>query len=340
MLRPDYHHEASGGLYQNIMMKQAFQKNVPSLSRVFDESISYAFMDNTFIHGYDYYRSLQEEENILTEDAYNQSEYKRQNINWHEGMTEMQAQVLSERYDRDAFYAQYTQNISAFNPARIGGLLVGGIPDPINYIPFLGWAARISKVANTVNKMPILGMAANAMIGQSAFETVKWSTIHDMGGDVNFEAALIDVAIAGMIGSGAGLLFGGIGKNSGLQEKLGQIEYQKKLPWTEHSDDLVVSGVHIVDGVPINSRGKRLIGDPDSPPQSGHPPTKEVDPDQLWTQEEWRQEQIKNQEKTIDDNINQTKQEQPELTKLFDQTVESLSNVLRKAKSCTLGFFS
>ena len=340
MLRPDYYHEASGGLYQEIMMKQGFQENIPSLGRIFKESVNYAFMDNTFVHGYDYLRSLEDEENVLTEEAYNQSEYKRDSINWHEGMTEMQAKVLSERNDRDAFYAQYTQNVGAFNPARIGGLLVGGIPDPINYLPFLGWAGRLSRVAKTVNKMPVLGMAANAMIGQSAFETVKWSSIHNMGGDINIEGALIDVALAGMIGSGAGLLFGGLGKNSGLQEKLGQIEYQKKLPWTEHTDDLVVSGVHVSDGMTVNSRGERLLNDPDAPPQAGHPPTKEVDPDEVWTQAEWRQEQIKNQEKTIDDDINQARQDQPEDVSLFDKTVESLANVLRKTKSCTLGLFT
>ena len=90
----------------------------------------------------------------------------------------------------------------------------------------------------------------------------------------------------------------------------------------------------------VNGRGERLLNDPDAPPQAGHPPTKEVDPDEVWTQAEWRQEQIKNQEKTIDDDINQARQDQPEDVSLFDKTVESLANVLRKTKSCTLGLFT
>lgn len=341
MYRPDYTHEYNNSLYQDIMMRNALQKNVPSMGDIFTQSISHSFHDATFMHAGDYLSTLEsdEEANLLTKEEYNASPYARDRISWHDGMTETQAKVLAERHDRDAFYSMYTKNVSAFNPARIGGMIVGGIPDPINYIPFLGWAGRISKVARTLNKMPVLGMAANSMVNQAAFETAKYTAIYNIGGDIDYKAAVLDVAIAGLIGSGAGLLFGGVGKNSGLQEKLGQIDYQKKLPWTEHSEDLVVSGVHVVDGVPVNNRGERLLVDKDAPPEVGHPPTKE--PDKIWTQEEWRQEQIKNQEKTIDDEVNETRRSKPpEEMNVAEKTVEALANVFRQAKSCTLGLFT
>ena len=35
------------------MMKQAFQQNVPSLGRIFKESVSYGFMDNGYIFSFD-----------------------------------------------------------------------------------------------------------------------------------------------------------------------------------------------------------------------------------------------------------------------------------------------
>ena len=320
MYRPDYIHEYDNSLYQDIMMRNAFQKNIPSMGDIFTESISHSFHDATFMHAGDYLSTLEsdEEANLLTKEEYNASPYARDRISWHDGMTETQAKVLAERHDRDAFYSMYTKNVSAFNPARIG---------------------RISKVARTLNKMPVLGMAANSMVNQAAFETAKYTAIYNVGGDINYKAAVLDVAIAGLIGSGAGLLFGGVGKNSGLQQKLGQIEYQKKLPWNEHSEDLAVSTVHVVDGVPVNNRGERLLVDKDAPPEVGHPPTKE--PDKIWTQEEWRQEQIKNQERTIDDEVNETRRSKPpEEMNVAEKTVEALANVFRQAKSCTLGLFT
>ena len=327
MLRPEYYHEYNGGLYQDLMMQQAFQQNVPSLGRVFEESISFAFNDNTFIHGADYLETINEEnaQNALTEEEYNHSQYSRKQLGWHEGITEVQAKVLSERYDRETFYAQYTGNVGAFNAARIGGLIIGGIPDPINYIPYVGILSKVSRVARLLHKMPVLGMAANSMISQTAFETAKYTAIAQMGGDINYRAAVMDVAIAGLIGSGAGLLFGGLGAKSGLQKRIGQSEF---------SNDLVVAGVFNGDRIPVSNRGQALITSVDDPINTLTSPTTKPEPPII------RNEEIINHEQIINNKIDETIKVAPtDKVNIVKQTVEAISNVIRKAKSCTLGLF-
>ena len=50
---------------------------------------------------------------------------------------------------------------------------------------------------------------------------------------------------------------------------------------------------------------------------------------------------IKNQEKTIDDEVNETRRSKPpEEMNVAEKTVEALANVFRQAKSCTLGLFT
>ena len=59
MLRPEYQHQYNNGIYQDIMVRNAIQESVPSMKRVFQESVRYAFEDNTFMHAKDYLRTLQ-----------------------------------------------------------------------------------------------------------------------------------------------------------------------------------------------------------------------------------------------------------------------------------------
>tara|TARA_R100000781_G_C4076074_1_gene126127 strand:+ start:767 stop:1753 length:987 start_codon:yes stop_codon:yes gene_type:complete len=327
MLREDWRHEFSGGLYQDILVKQALSKNIPSLGNIFSESVSNAFFDNTFMHGADYFETIDESspKTVLTEEEWNMSPYARKQLKWHEGITETQAKVFSERFDRESFYAQYTQNVDAFHPARIAGMIVGGIPDPINYIPFVGIAGKVSKIARIVDKMPVLGMTANAMFGQTAFETVKWSTINKMGGEVDYKGAILDVAIAGLIGTGAGLLFGGVGKKSGLQKRIGMNEY---------TNDLIVSEVFTNDRIPVTNRGQNLITSIDDPVNTLTPPTIKEPPIIN------RNEEIINHEQVINNKIDETIKVNPtDKVGIVKQTLEKMTNVLRTAKSCTLNLF-
>ena len=330
MLRPEYQHQYNNGIYQDIMARNAIQDSVPSMKRVFQESVRYAFEDNTFMHAKDYLRTLQapEDSKLLTKEQYNNSLYARPQTSWYEGITEKQAQVLAERHDKEVFYSTYTQNVGAFDLGRVAGLIVGGAPDPINYIPFLGLAGRFSKIARVVDKMPVLGLAANSMMSQTAFETAKYSAIASIGGDINYKAAVMDVAIAGLIGGGAGLLFGGLGSNSGLSKKVSESDFSK---------DLIVSGVMNGDRLSITGRGKTIVSDIYDKGQlllsNG---SEKIDDMIVRTQE------IKKQESVLDF-VEPTNKPDIEtnlvVQDITTKDVSSFSEALRKTKSCLLGLF-
>jgi len=324
MVLPEYPYEYNQGMYQNVLMQSAISKYIPTGFGVFKKSVSFAFQDNTFSHVADYLRTLQapEDKNILTKDEYLASEHFRKEVRWQEGMTEKQAEVLSQRQDRESFYGVYMKNASMLSFGGISGMIIGSIPDPINYIPFLGWSNKVAKTANIARKIPALRMSANAMIGQTAFEAVKQGTTYKLGGDIHWEAAMIDVAIAGLIGAGAGVIFGGLGSKSGLA---------KKIQESNRGDNLAIAGTHIGDDIPVNNMGKNLELENG---EVNTPPTQEPELDLTF-----REEQIKTQEEMI---TIVEKEVQPDTTPtntLAEQNEGYFANALRKTKSCLLGLF-
>lgn len=164
---------------------------------------------------------------LLTEDGYKESEYYRDGIKWFEGMTLGQAEVMAESHDRDRYYSQLTQNISFFSGkgvAMFGGILAGSLPDPLNYVPFLGLASRVvrsgrmlAKAKNARNAFKadraplspwtrVLTDITDPMIGAGianfaiADKRSKFQEQHD------YKMVLMDMAVAGGIGLGiAGL---------------------------------------------------------------------------------------------------------------------------------------
>lgn len=236
MILPEYPFEWQGGMYQQMYVNEAINNYVPSSWGVFKQSANYAFHDNSFIHAIDYIDSITDD-NIISEEQFIEKGYGESGVQYKEGMTDTQAHVLQQINERDKFYARYMKNTSVLSFGGITGMIVGSIPDPINYIPFVGWAGRISKVARIANKMPMLAMSANSMAGQTAFEIVKQSHLKSLGRDVNWLGAMADVGIAGVIGFG----FGGLGKLSGLRKKIANID-----PET-HQDNLINTLTHNSD---------------------------------------------------------------------------------------------
>ena len=323
MILPKYEYEYNGGLYQNMLVNEAIGNYVPTSMGVFKKSASYAFNDNSFLHIKDYIRSLQasEDQNRLTQEEYKESEYYRKENYWKDGLTEKQAQILAERTDRENFYSSYMKNSSMLNPAAITGMIIGGLPDPVNYIPFLGWSGRVAKTANLVRRMPALRMSANAMIGQTAFETVKQTTAHKLGGDIHWKAAVIDVALAGVIGGGIGFL-GGLGSKSGLA---------KKIQDSPKDNDLAVAGIHISNNKPVENIGRSIETDT---PEILSTATKDPDIDPTFRKDYDKElkERLKFLEKDSDQDVTSKTRKTKTREEILNDSL--LSNALRKTKSC------
>jgi len=295
MILPEYPFEWQGGMYQQMFINEAVNKYVPSSWGVFKQSANYAFHDNSFVHAIDYIDSLTDDE-VISEEQFNEKGYSESGVKYTEGMTDTQAHVLQQMNERDKFYARYMKNTSMLSFGGITGMIVGSIPDPINYIPFVGWAGRISKVARIANKMPMLAMSANAMAGQTAFEVVKQTHLKSLGRDVNWLGAMADVGIAGVLGFG----FGGLGKLSKLRNKIAKTDQNT------HQQNLAVALTTNGEGTPTSNM---LINDLD--PVTTTPPTMALAINDI----EFRQKQIQLHQSSLDRQSAEFKQESIDLQK-------------------------
>jgi hypothetical protein len=295
MILPEYPFEWQEGMYQQMFVNEAINNYVPSSWGVLKQSANYAFHDNSFVHVSDYIDSLTDSE-VISEEQFKEKGYAESGVQYKEGMTDTQANVLQQMNERDKFYATYMKNTSMLSFGGITGMIAGSIPDPINYIPFVGWAGRISKVARIANKMPMLAMSANAMAGQTAFEVVKQTHLKSLGRDVNWLGAMADVGIAGVLGFG----FGGLGKLSKLRNKIARTDQNT------HQQNLAVALTTNGEGTPTSNM---LINDLD--PVTTTPPAMALAINDI----EFRQKQIKLHQSSLDKQSNEFKQEPIDLQK-------------------------
>ena len=264
MYLPEYTAEINNSMFGNAMMNKAIQEYIPSPWGVFKQSASYAFNDNSFIHAYDYLDSFVTPSGVITKEEFDEKFGSVSNVTYEEGITERQAQILQQSIERDKFYARYMRNTSMLSVGGITGMIAGSVLDPINYIPFIGWAGRISKVARIASKMPMLGMTANAMLGQTTFEVVKQTHLKSLGKDVNWAGAMIDVGMAGVLGMG----LGGLGSLSGLAKKMRSVDINThnqnlSVALTANSDRTPTSNMQVNDIDPITTVAPETIVDTD-----------------------------------------------------------------------------
>ena len=322
MYLPKYSFEWNDGMYQNVLMNEALQQYVPSSFGVFKESASYAFNDASFFHVADYLSTLDPNQEVLTEEQWRDRGYNESGVQYEEGVTDRQAQILQQRVERDRFYGEYMKNASMLSVGGIAGMVVGSLPDPINYIPFVGWAGRIAKVARIASKMPVLAMSANAMIGQATFETIKQSHYKSLGKDVDWQAVFVDVAIAGTLGAG----LGGLGKLSGLKRSLSTADP------SIHHNNLAIAGTHIADQRPVEVKIQGLY-DTETIPEFTIKATRDISDDPLFV----RNQEINTQERAFETLSKEVEPEPTPLARLAQEEEALIADRLRKTKSCQSG---
>ena len=150
------------------------------------------------------------------EEQWQSSEFFREGLKFEEQMTEGQARLLAERYDRSA---QYSNLVSRANSggdygAIFGGMFIGSIPDPINFIPWLGFAKKgkqaKSLIDATTRGRAALRGGAEAAIGTAAFHPLFALEKGAYQEEYDISMALVDVGLAAGIGAGLGSIFGRI----------------------------------------------------------------------------------------------------------------------------------
>ena len=189
----------------------------PSLSVIFGESVKEGLRQIT-PHLLQSYADIQYAGGTVYEDEeqWKASEFFREGLKFEERMTEGQARLLAERHDSSSRYANLLSRVDTFGDygAMLGGVFLGSIPDPINFIPWLGFIKKgkqaKSLIDATTRTRAALRGGLEAAIGTAAFHPLFALEKGAYQEEYDISMALQDVAIGAGIGGGLGFLFGRI----------------------------------------------------------------------------------------------------------------------------------
>lgn len=150
------------------------------------------------------------------EEQWRGSEFFREGLKFQKKMTEGQARLLAERHDQSAQYSNLLSRANSLGDygAIFGGMFIGSIPDPINFIPWLGFVKKGNQAkslidATTRGRAALRG-SAEAAIGTAAFHPLFALEKGAYQEEYDISMALIDVSIGAGIGAGLGSIFGRI----------------------------------------------------------------------------------------------------------------------------------
>lgn len=169
---------------------------VPSNSMLFSESMLYGLRTMWWQEMIDEMRfDNASQGTVISEENFKESPFYREGLEWYEGATIGQLKVMAENHDRNMHFAQLTQNVSIFSgtgAVMMGGLIAGSLPDPLNFIPFIGLSRRVVKGAKLLASIKTASSAfRSSKIPQSALARTLTDVVDPMIG-----AGLANLAIA------------------------------------------------------------------------------------------------------------------------------------------------
>ncbi|MBQ9536159.1 MAG: hypothetical protein IJU79_00040 [Desulfovibrionaceae bacterium] len=169
----------------------------------------------------------------IDEKTWRESEWYREGVEYTDAMTPERAQALAENYDerrfREALVAAGDQAYGALGRiAGFGAMMIGGLPDPINLIPFSG-GMKAAKVAATEaisagKSAWVAGIKAGAKagtvegaLGGAVSSALTLPDLKAKGEDIGFADFLMTVGVSAGIGSVIGGIGGGISAYRGVK---------------------------------------------------------------------------------------------------------------------------
>lgn len=154
----------------------------------------------------------------LSQEEYQQGPFFRKDIPWDPRMTEDRAAALAAWYDAKQVRDQRLAQTDGW-AVKLFGNMLGQALDPINYIPFLGAAAKTAAVTRLgVVGGHIAAASADAAINTAIFGAATARERQGFGDDVSFQSLLLDTASAAAIGAVFGSI-GGIGEARGIRQR-------------------------------------------------------------------------------------------------------------------------
>lgn len=160
----------------------------------------------------------------------------REGVAWDERMTEGRARAIATVNDENRYRRALMQarDASTFETVLgFGGMLVGSIPDPVNFVPIAGPLSRLARTgaaaaeagvaarmltatARTLDRPGVAGSAlrgsVDALGGTIAAAPLVYGIQEQFGDEITFNGVLADLAIGALIGAGFGAVGGLIGR--------------------------------------------------------------------------------------------------------------------------------
>jgi len=197
--------------------KEEFLKDYrPSAGRMFSEGIDAGFRDVSFMLAKSV-MDMDAAENapLLTKEDWEASKFYDPEIKWDDSFTTPKARLLKERRDRERKLGFLLERAGIGSTAAFyGGALVGTVPDPVNYIPFVGIASK-AKSAAVLGKIAQSGRlgrgattAADAVLGTALIQPLVAAERDTYQLKYDTRDALTELGLALGLGFGLGAALG------------------------------------------------------------------------------------------------------------------------------------
>ena len=204
--------------------REALSGFKPNDFDTFTYSVRQGFNEMWLTQGYDLIKYA--DAGILDSSRVQEMDWNEAHPSYRDGlefrdMSEDQARLLAENYDRQMFYQTWFQNVGAWDGYRIGGFLVGSLPDPINLVPLGGGIAHLARIGNLACKS-VQGAKAGLLsmpfrtIGTLSKEGIETAGLAGLATTVIYtnknvyqeEYGVTDIGVDMAFAFGAGFVFG------------------------------------------------------------------------------------------------------------------------------------
>lgn len=142
----------------------------------------------------------------MTEDEYKKSPYYRLGIDYSINMTEQRAKILADTFDRrkhESGLLDKSADTIGKKAVLFGASFLGNLPDPINFIPFVGGAAKGASIGTK-----FLRGAAEGIVSTAATDAFIFPLVNAKGEGLGFYDLAMDLTFGAVIGGGMGALGG------------------------------------------------------------------------------------------------------------------------------------
>jgi len=205
-----YFYEQDYAIYGNQRIESALNRWRPGAFTTFKSGAEESFAQyNTLGYvGNKLAEWTAPDERPIAEDAWNESHPSyREDVSYTDDMTEGVALIRATQSDRAAELNFTRRNVDFWSLPNLAGIMLGGLPDPVNLAGMGGFVGRMGTVAKIAKKVPVVRHAAPILQGatdtalaESLFQFTRAAAISSQGGDLDQFSILNEIALSAAFG--------------------------------------------------------------------------------------------------------------------------------------------